>query len=658
MSIKTLPILLGILLLALSCQQKEQPTATDIDKRMATSQSSTDSAKVLMELIDHYYKNVMHDSLASLAPKAMDYNRRHHQWKEYYTTWCLLVNDLVWNGQMDKGFEEARLMHEDAIKRNNAFGLSEAYTAMGIAYHFQNNNKEAVNSYQQALRHYPSNADQSVKLNIYSYYCQVLVDMKDFDKTNEVLEEWEDFLNHLTDGNTKDSQYNHWYFRHHRERYRFYYARKDYRKARKELDAMQRYLQKENDRELYEAQVAGFRTQLAMVNRNYVEAMEWSDREIELCKRQDFNTFLNALRHRSDMLQELGHYEEALKAYRSYDQQKDSLIKADTREQLNELNKRFEVDELRAQQERSQLEHERTQLRLILIIAIIIAVALALFTSFRIRSARRLKEAHKLLEASNRELQQSYEQLKVANSRAEESSKMKSNFIQQISHEIRTPLNILSGFTQVITTPGIDLDETEKSDISKQITENTSRITGLVNKMLELSDASSKTILERHDEVPAMVIASQAIDNSGIAQAQHVIFDLQPAEGAEATLLKTNSSQATRALTLLLDNARKFTGQPEARGKMPHTNKKETVILKLEQDNTNFSFIIEDTGIGIPLEESEHVFEEFVQLDEYYDGTGIGLTIARSIARRLGGDVTLDTSYRIGACFIMRLPLS
>jgi signal transduction histidine kinase len=65
--------------------------------------------------------------------------------------------------------------------------------------------------------------------------------------------------------------------------------------------------------------------------------------------------------------------------------------------------------------------------------------------------------------------------------------------------------------------------------------------------------------------------------------------------------------------------------------------------------------VVEDTGIGIPPEEAEHIFEQFVQLDDYYEGTGIGLTIARSLARQLNGDVVLDTSYTDGARFIMTL---
>ncbi len=66
-------------------------------------------------------------------------------------------------------------------------------------------------------------------------------------------------------------------------------------------------------------------------------------------------------------------------------------------------------------------------------------------------------------------------------------------------------------------------------------------------------------------------------------------------------------------------------------------------------------FIVEDTGIGVPVEEAEHIFDEFVQLNEYYDGTGIGLTVARSLARRLGGDIVLDTTYTGGARFVMTL---
>ena len=262
------------------------------------------------------------------------------------------------------------------------------------------------------------------------------------------------------------------------------------------------------------------------------------------------------------------------------------------------------------------------------------------------------------LEADYRQLQEDYEQLQLMfenmgqgyeealnlYDKAMESSRMKTDFIQQISHEIRTPLNILSGFAQILTS-GMELDDAMRQEVTQGIADNTQRITSLVNKMLELADAGSDEAIERTDDALAIQIAAQAADESRITMAAHLNFDLQIAPEAEMVMLRTHLQQATRALVLLLDNAMKFTHPAEAAGGADAVQEKANVILRVDVVETNVRFIVEDTGIGIPPEESERIFEEFVQLDEYYDGTGIGLTVARSIARRLGGDIVLDTDY-------------
>ena len=263
----------------------------------------------------------------------------------------------------------------------------------------------------------------------------------------------------------------------------------------------------------------------------------------------------------------------------------------------------------------------------------------------------------KLMETYH-ELEESNKQLDIARHRAEEASRMKTYFIQQISHEIRTPLNILSGFTQVLTMPDMELDNATKEEVAKGIGDNTERITSLVNKMLELADAKSSDELERNDDVPAVQIAAQAADESRITLASHLTFDIDLAEGADMAMLHTNLHQATRALSLLLDNAMKFTHPAEAAGGAAAVKEKARVMLRLSlTTEQQIAFAVEDTGIGVPPEEAEHIFEEFVQLDDYYDGTGIGLTVARSIARRLGGDIVLDTDYTNGARFVFTLPM-
>jgi signal transduction histidine kinase len=282
-----------------------------------------------------------------------------------------------------------------------------------------------------------------------------------------------------------------------------------------------------------------------------------------------------------------------------------------------------------------------------LIIAIILLLAMlgfGFFHYFRLREAKRLEEA--------------YHELEIANARVEESSRMKSDFIQQISHEIRTPLNILSGFTQVLTTPGTNYDEATLQEIRQKITENTERITSLVNKMLELSDAKSHTVMECHDEVPVAQIATEAINMSGIEKARHLSFHLMVSPNIEEMTVKTNLQAAVRALWLVLDNARKFTAPAESRQHEKPADHQQKVVLRISMSSQRLFFSVEDTGIGIPHKEAERIFEEFVQLDEYYDGTGIGLTVARSLARRIGGDIVLDTAYIGGSRFVMTLPIT
>ena len=166
----------------------------------------------------------------------------------------------------------------------------------------------------------------------------------------------------------------------------------------------------------------------------------------------------------------------------------DSAIVWQKRDDAAELATIYET-----QQKENELMKQRSSLsdlRLLTVYITLVLVILGfgLFIFFRHRAAVRLEKA--------------YYDLERANIRAEESSRMKSDFIQQISHEIRTPLNILSGFTQLLTMPDMKYDEATLSNIKDQITENTDRITNLVNKMLELSEAKNhRSSHVQHDHV-------------------------------------------------------------------------------------------------------------------------------------------------------------
>lgn len=340
-----------------------------------------------------------------------------------------------------------------------------------------------------------------------------------------------------------------------------------------------------------------------------------------------FNAYLNSGRHH-----------EALQMAKCIAENFDSVNNYEQQHNAAELAIVYETQEKERQIEEQRAELSYQRMATVAAALLVSVLFLAVFIYFRHRAAVKLEEKNHELERKNRELT-------VANARAEDSSRMKTNFIQQISHEIRTPLNILSGFTQVLTTPGMPLDAATRMEANEKIMENTKRITGLVNKMLELSDANSQTVIELTDDVSPVEIAAQAVSDSNIGNATHIWFNLQIAETVgEQTKIHTNERQAVRALELLLDNAQKFT-------------KKGSITLTVAQLAQQMSFTVEDTGIGVPAYEAERIFGEFVQLDDYVDGTGIGLTVARSIARRLGGDIVLDVAYKEGARFVMTLPL-
>lgn len=296
-----------------------------------------------------------------------------------------------------------------------------------------------------------------------------------------------------------------------------------------------------------------------------------------------------------------------------------------------ELATLYRTQEIKQDFLRQKANLERERFRSSMAVLVLLIIGFLLFVFLRYRSSIRLEEA--------------YQKLEVANAHAQEASRVKTAFLQQISHEVRTPINLISGFAQLLTTPGMELDEQSRREINTGVVQNTFRITSLINKILELSDLVSTPVLEKKDRVAVWQLSSQAADISGIRKHSAIRFEIRMADETRDLELQTNVKAVTRILGLLLENAAKFT-------------EKGSVTLRVVPKQSYLCFLVEDTGIGVPPEDAERIFEHFVQLDDYREGTGTGLTLARSLSRRLGGDVILDTSYTSGARFIFSTPLN
>ncbi|MBR1410585.1 MAG: sensor histidine kinase [Prevotella sp.] len=173
---------------------------------------------------------------------------------------------------------------------------------------------------------------------------------------------------------------------------------------------------------------------------------------------------------------------------------------------------------------------------------------------------------------------------------------------------------------------------------------NSGNIALLANSILNAAEIETEQAIECDDNVLAQDIAALAIQESGIDKFQKASFKCQMVEEAQATMVFTNTKYAVRALVSLLDNAMKFTAQGE-------------IILLINIEGSNLEFCVEDSGTGVLSDYAEKIFEPYVKLNDFFDGYGVGLTVARSIARRLGGDVRLDTEYRGGSRFVFSLPI-
>ena len=584
-----------------------------------------------------YYNLAKYDSVRSLGQEAMDFCRDiKGLTRKYFEAWHLIICSYHAQGQYNTAIREGRLMHEEAILKNDLFGQSMAYYNMGNTYYALRHFRQAVEALESSVRLLErEDSSESVLLEVYPYYGDALEAQKDYQKLDEMTQEWGKHVEHFGKNSQNQLDMPPVYANYYIGRTQALLGLGRTGEARQALKEAAKNI---NDSTTFEwLYLLYYQAELARRDGHYDEALRLNAERLKLSNYiVDKPTMIPIHLQRADILYSAGRYKEAADMYKQVYHLDDSINTMQTREQLNEMNTFFQVDELKVQNAEQQDRYTK-------IIGVMVILALLVFLVHRYIAARKLKQKNEELARSNAELQ-------LANEKAQDSSKMKSAFIRNISHEIRTPLNILNGFTQVLIDQEGQLSEAEKADISQRVEENSKRMSELVNKMLEMSEAISSTVIERTDQVTASTIADVAVEMSGITHttapsqpASPVSFAVQNEVGDELTIL-THSHYAQRALRHLLENARKFTRQGY-------------VHLHVTADGQMVTFIVEDTGIGVPAEAHETIFGEFVKLDEYESGTGIGLPLARVITRKLGGDIVLDTSYTGGARFIMTLPI-
>ncbi len=245
--------------------------------------------------------------------------------------------------------------------------------------------------------------------------------------------------------------------------------------------------------------------------------------------------------------------------------------------------------------------------------------------------------------------QRTESELQKAKEKAEESSRLKSQFLANVSHEIRTPLNAIMGFAELLLASQ-DLEQSRKQ--ARTILHESETFLGMINDLLDNAKIEAgKLILEPHAFDLSELM--EAIVSSAHVQAIHkgLKFRLERADGVPTHLLG-DELHVRQVLMNLVSNAIKFT---------------ETGFVRLSieceertEKSVRLRFEVQDTGIGIEPQKQADIFESFTQADgsttRRFGGTGLGTTIARNLTHLMGGDIGLTSTPGKGSTFFVTLP--
>ena len=241
-----------------------------------------------------------------------------------------------------------------------------------------------------------------------------------------------------------------------------------------------------------------------------------------------------------------------------------------------------------------------------------------------------------------------FEELVIARKKAEESEKLKMAFLSNMSHEIRTPMNSIIGFAELLQDS--DLTPEERKEFSSIVINSGEQLLNIIDEILEVSkeEAGELHLFEQEFSLRKMMHELQTIFANRLKD-KPVEVKLRIAEGAPDQIV-ADKVRLKQVLDNLLSNAAKFTEEGSI----------ELGYRLAEKEIPILEFFVKDTGIGIPPEKQEAIFERFTQVEDNltrnFTGTGLGLSIVKRLVTFMGGAVSLRSKPGKGSTFLFTLP--
>lgn len=341
--------------------------------------------------------------------------------------------------------------------------------------------------------------------------------------------------------------------------------------------------------------------------------------------RINHNIYKEALLEKADLLVKMGNKEEAYGQYGKVFSYIKTSFEKNYPKEIDRLCTRFQADQLAYQNERDRIVSMRFYLAgiIVSVLFLIFLLVLGWKKIFRLKRSQIRQEAMK--------------------EKAVQAIQRKNMFLSNMSHEVRTPLNAIVGFSAVLTDEDESFDDESRREFSEIIKVNSFQLLKLINDILDFSDFENDNItfnIRTHD---AVKLCNEVVET--VMASRKLEVEMRFDTDLSVLMLDTDDARLRQVLINLLVNATKFTEQG-------------SIVLELKMvDAGTALFSVTDTGCGIPPEKQHLIFERFEKLNDFVQGSGLGLSICQLIVKYMNGKLWVDSGYTRGARFCFTHPL-
>lgn len=540
--------------------------------------------------------------------------------QRYYTYFELeriLVKSYLFRGEIRMAIAQSDRMYSKARALVYSFGNALALNAMGEVYSYTGRLQEAGIAYEEALKLLDEMNGKDIHVRM------LLVELIDYNLRIRNRNDASRYLSRLNLYPKEQLSPLELAMRH--------ISNASYQLFKGDLKAANHYLIQIKQFEMQ--LIPDIRQYLLIINARYLVATgeygtaltAYNDFLQTEYARINHNIYKEALLEKADLLMNMGNKEEAYGQYGKVLSYIVASFEKNYPKEIDQLCTRFQADQLAYQNEHDRIVSMRFYLIgiIVLVLLLIFLLVLGWKKIFRLKRSQMRQEAMK--------------------AKAVQAIQRKNMFLSNMSHEVRTPLNAIVGFSAVLTDDDESFDDESRREFSEIIKVNSFQLLKLINDILDFSDFENDNItfnIREHDAVKLCYEVVETVMASRKLEAE-MCFDTD----LPVLMLETDDARLRQVLINLLVNAAKFTEQG-------------SIVLRLKMTDAGTAlFSVTDTGCGIPLEKQRLIFERFEKLNDFVQGSGLGLSICQLIVKYMNGKLWVDSGYTRGARFCFTHPL-